>query len=96
MTQQLVLSPELMSRLKTEANRLGEPVDQVAERLLAERLPPTNLLESNLRLLAQWAEEAKEMDEIESETNAAILRAIDEDRLSDRKLFTAVLEGKVR
>ncbi len=36
----LDLSPDLYERLRTEAERLGKPAATVAEKWLAERLPP--------------------------------------------------------
>jgi hypothetical protein len=45
-------------------------------------------LKEKLELLKSWRLEAQMMDEAEMQSNEAVLRAIDEDRLSDRKLFT--------
>ena len=96
MTLQLALPPELISRLKTEAARLGEPMERVAERLLDERLPPSSPLESGRRLLADWTREAEAMSDQDGEANAAVLRSIDAHRLSDRPLFTEALKEEAQ
>jgi hypothetical protein len=94
MTLEIPLSPDLMNRLKTEAIRVGEPVERIAEQLLDRSLPASTSLESKLSLLAKWKQEAEQMDEAEMESNEAVLRAIDENRLSDRKLFADLFDGK--
>ena len=49
-----------------------------------------------IRLLRRWAVEDAAMTDAESAENEAILRAIDEDRLSDRKLFAHLWESPDR
>jgi hypothetical protein len=94
MTLQLSLTPELEKRLKTAAQRNGQSADQYAVRLLDEHLPPTGPNRAAAQMLLDWAREDAAMTDAESAENEKILRAIDEDRLSDRKLFTQVLQGR--
>jgi hypothetical protein len=47
-----------------------------------------------IEMLEAWAKEDEAMSDEESAENEAILRAIDEDRLSDRNLFTDILNDK--
>jgi hypothetical protein len=43
-------------------------------------------------MLHQWQAEDEALTPEDAAVNAEVLRAIDEDRLSDRKLFTKILE----
>lgn len=100
MMLQFTLPPELEDRLRREADRQGLPPHAVVLKLLESHLPPadpaTALSAADRRaatiaMLQQWAAEDEAMTEEEAASNAAVLRAIDEDRLSDRKLFEAIL-----
>jgi hypothetical protein len=93
MTLNIELSPDLEFRLKSEAARRGEPTDRVAVHLLDEHLPRAKQRDEAVDILKQWAEEATTMSDEEMASNAAVLRTIDDDRLSDRRLFDAVLSG---
>lgn len=42
-------------------------------------------------MLQQWLAEDAAMSSEETEANATVLRSIDDDRLSDRKLFRDIL-----
>ena len=92
---ELALPSELIERLKSEAARLGEPPDRVAERLLDERLPKVVSFEAGQLLIARWIKEAESMTEEEFESNAAVLRAIDSHR-PHRPLFTEILADAKR
>jgi len=105
MILQLNLSPELHERLLQEAERRQEPVEAVAMRLLDEHLPPLlesrrALLESRreaaIALLQQWMEEDAALTPEEAAANAEVLRALDEDRPSYRKLFTDILKDDAK
>ncbi|MCE9534273.1 MAG: hypothetical protein K8T89_24605 [Planctomycetes bacterium] len=62
---------------------------------LPEEKPPLSAKTlAAIAMLKAWAKEAEEMTDEESAENEAILRAIDENRLSDRKLFTEILSDK--
>jgi hypothetical protein len=55
-------------------------------------LPPEDRHSAAVAMLERWAREAENLSDQEAAENAAVLRAIDEDRLSDRKLFTDILK----
>ncbi len=68
----------------------------MAIRVLDEQLPPLNRTEAAVKLLSGWAIEAEQLTDAEVELNVAVLRAIDRDRLSERKLFTEILDEHPR
>jgi nucleoid-associated protein YgaU len=88
MTLNLSLSPDVETRLKAAATRNGQPADQYAVQPLDQHLPPAEPAQTAARMLLRWAEEAEALTDAESAENEQILRAIDADRLSDRKLFS--------
>jgi hypothetical protein len=96
MTLQLTLSGELEERLRQEAERRGQPTEAVALRLLEEHLPPP--LDARraaaIVMLGRWQDEDASLSPEETIANAEVLRALDEDRPSHRKLFTAVLKDQ--
>jgi hypothetical protein len=92
MTLQVTLSSDLVHRLHQESTRQGLSPDAVAVKLLEEHLPPAACAPDFLALLRQWQAEDQAMTDEESAANEEVLRAIDEDRLSDRKLFTEILK----
>ncbi|HKB01569.1 MAG TPA: hypothetical protein VKD90_05080 [Gemmataceae bacterium] len=94
MTLKLSLPPELERRLRAAASQKGERVDQFVVQLLDENLPPTDTKRAAANLLLDWAKEVEAMTDAESAENERILRAIDSDRLSDRKLFSHLFKGK--
>jgi hypothetical protein len=93
MTLQLTFPPELEERLRREAERCGESTELVALRLLDRHLPPPldDRRAAAVALLQRWTEEDAALSPDEAAANAAVLRALDEDRPSYRKLFTDVL-----
>lgn len=92
MTLHLTLPPPLDERLRQEAQRQGLPADAVTLKLLDEHLPRPERSAVLVAMLQQWQAEDEAMSDEEAAANAEVLRAIDEDRLSDRKLFTEVLK----
>jgi hypothetical protein len=94
MSMQLTLPPQLEERLKQEAARRGMTADACANQTLDQHLPPVidERRAAAIAMLERWAREAENMSEQEAAENAGVLRAIDEDRLSDRKLFTDILK----
>ena len=96
MTLHLALSREVEERLRQEAERRGEPTEAIALRLLEEHLPPA--LDARraaaVAMLGRWQDEDAALSREESTANAEVLRALDEDRPSYRKLFTAVLQDQ--
>lgn len=91
MTIALELSPELEDRLTREAQRMGLPTDQYAVWLLNQNLPTDDRRTELVELLQSWIDD----DDVEEqkETGDYLIHALDEDRLSDRKLFPKDLEG---
>jgi hypothetical protein len=92
MTLQLNLPPDVENRLRVESDRRGMSPDAVTLRLLDEHLPPMDQSTGFLALLQQWQAEEAAMSDEEKASNAEVLRAIDDDRLSNRKLFTTILK----
>ena len=94
MTLQLSLTPDLEKRLKTAASQKGKPAEQFVVQLLEDNLPPNGRNVAAAEMLRSWAKEDESMTDAESAENEEILRAIDEDRLSNRKLFSHLLKDK--
>src|SRR5438105_10004495 len=90
MNLQIVLPRELEERLRQEAERLGQPTESVALRLLDQHLPPVpdDRRAAAVALLNRWIEEDTALSSEEASANADLLRALDQDRPSYRKLFT--------
>jgi hypothetical protein len=91
MTFLLRLPADLERRLQQEAQRRGLPADQVTLRLLDENLPPTDQSSAVGALLQSWIDEDDAGEQ--KETGDYLVRALDGDRSSDRKLFPPNLEG---
>ncbi len=91
MTLTLTLPPELEERLKQETQRQGILADEFALQLLDERLPPRDRATEVVELLQSWIDE--DDSEEQKETGEYLVRALDEDRTSDRKLFPQELKG---
>jgi hypothetical protein len=87
MTLHLTLPPELETRLRTEAERRGEPTDVLAVRLLDQHLPAAERTRAAIEMLTRWASDAGELSDEEAEANAGVLKALDADRPSNRSLF---------
>lgn len=85
MTLTLELPVELEQRLTREASRQGLALDLYTLSLLESRLPPSNRSAELAALLESWIS-SNDADE-QRETGQYLSRALDEDRLSDRKLF---------
>lgn len=98
MTLQLDLHPELAMRLRHEAERRGQSTESVAVQLLAEHLPPPQDARqaAAVAMLRRWAEEDAQLPPEAAAANAKVLRALDEDRPSHRKLFSEVLKDTPR
>jgi hypothetical protein len=85
MTLTLHLPPELEHRLTQEAQRQGLAPDEYTVELLNKHLPPQDQRTELVTLLQAWIDE--EDVEEQRETGEYLIRALDEDRLSDRPLF---------
>ena len=90
MTMQITLPSPLEERLRQEAERRGQLEEAVALRVLDEHLPPA--LDARraaaVSLLRGWAKEDESLSPAELAANLEVLKAVDEDRPSNRKLFT--------
>jgi hypothetical protein len=91
MTLTLTLPPELEERLKQETRRQGVLADDFALRLLDERLPPRDRATELVDLLQSWIDEDDSAEQ--KATGQYLVRALDEDRTSERKLFPEELKG---
>jgi hypothetical protein len=94
MPMQLTLPPQLEERLKREAARRGIPADACALQLLEQHLPAPldDRRAAAVAMLQRWAEEDEALSPEEAAENANMLRLLDEDRPSYRKLFTDILK----
>jgi hypothetical protein len=91
MTFVLKLPADLEQRLQQEAQRRGLSADQVTLRLLDENLPAKSQSSAVGTLLQSWIDENDGGEQ--KETGDYLVRALDEDRLSERRLFPPELEG---
>lgn len=91
MTLKIDLTPDLEQRLAREADRRGVLAETLTLDLLNEHLPANDRQAELISLLQAWVEEGDA--EEQRETGEYLIRVLDEDRLSDRKLFPAELKG---
>ncbi len=93
----LNLPAELEERLKQEAGRRGLAPDACALQTLDQHLPPSGDRQAAaLAMLQQWSAEGAAMSPQEAAENAAVLRALDENRMSYRPLFANILKDARR
>ncbi len=94
MTLQLSLPAELEERLRQEAERSGQGEETVALRVLDQHLPPAQdgRRAVAVAMLRRWTEEDQALSATELAANAEVLRTVDEDRPSYRKLFPDLLQ----
>lgn len=90
MTLTLNLTADLEQRLIDEASRHGIPPDQFVLQVLKQSLPIHDQREQFAALLESWLEEDCEE---QKETFEYLVRSLDEDRPSQRKLFPPALKG---
>lgn len=91
MTLKLHLTPDLEQLLRLEAEKQGLPADEWTLRLLKKHLLPNEPGGGLKALVESWVTEG-DADE-QRETGEYLVRFLDEDRLSDRKLFPPELKG---
>ena len=97
MTLQLTLSPELEERLRSEAECRGLSAEAVVLQLLEQHLPNVMTDErrvATIAMLHRWMEEDAALTPEEEAANAEVLRTLDKDRPSHRKLFTDILKDE--
>jgi predicted transcriptional regulator len=89
----LTLDPELEQRLQREASCQGLSPQQYAVQALEEHVSQADRerREKAVALVQSWIDEGDE--EEQKETGEYLIRVLDEDRLSDRKLFPDELKG---
>lgn len=89
----LALAPELEERLKQEAARRGLPPAEYASKVLEEHISQAERerREKAIALVQSWIDEGDEQEQ--KETWEYLVRVLDEDRTSARKLFPEELKG---
>jgi hypothetical protein len=91
MTLKVRLTKDLERDVREEAERQGLPVEEWTLRLIKENLPSSSRAAAVEDLIESWIQEGD--TEEQRETGEYLIRALDEDRLSDRKLFPPELKG---
>ena len=91
MTLTLDLSTDLENRLHAAAQANGVTPSEYAVQVLNEKLSDAERRQQAIALLRSWRENGDA--EQQRETMEFLIKALDEDRLSDRKLFPPELKG---
>lgn len=91
MTLTLNLSPELEQYLLQEASQHGISVEALALQLLTNSILLKQKQTEAVNLLQSWLD--AEDEEEQQETGQYLIQVLDDDRLSERKLFPAELKG---
>ncbi|MCT7951726.1 hypothetical protein NG798_18135 [Ancylothrix sp. C2] len=91
MTLKLNLTPELESCLIKQAEIEGVSVESYAVEILTKHLFADERREKLVDLLQNWIEETEPQEQ--QETGEYLIKALDNDRLSDRQLFPDELKG---
>lgn len=91
MVLELQIPSALSHRLEQEAQRQGLQAGELTLRLLEERLPAKDTRQEIVALIESWIE-ADDVEE-QKETGAFLVKALDEDRPSQRPLFVPELKG---
>jgi hypothetical protein len=88
----LDLTPELELYLRQQAEQQGMSVEIYTSQLLTEYVSTKEKQSRLVNLLQSWLDE-DDVDE-QQETGEYLIKALDEDRLSERQLFPTELKGK--
>ena len=91
MTLTLTLPPELEQRLQQASEHQHLSAVEFALQLLDKHLPTKDRQTELIALLQSWIDDDEPEEQIE--TGEYLVRVLDEDRLSDRKLFPDELQG---
>jgi hypothetical protein len=91
MTLTLTLPADLEQRLAQEASERGLAIDQYTLQVLQQLVPPVDKRKKLAEAIESWIE--NDDPEEQRETQEYLIRALDEDRLSDRKLFPPEKKG---
>lgn len=92
MTLKIDLTPDLEQRLTREAERQGLPAERFTLELLEKHLPPKSEQAELVSLLRSWMDEDDAGEH--RETGEYLVTTLDDDRLSNRKLFPPELKGR--
>lgn len=90
MTLQLIIPDELRERLAKAAEQGDVSIETFAVQLLEQHLPAANPARA-IALLQSWIDNGDVAEQ--TSTGDYLIKALDEDRLSNRKLFPPELEG---
>lgn len=91
MTLTLNLPPELEQYLAQQAQQQGISIETYTLQILEECILPKENQSKLVNLLQSWMDEG-DADE-QQETGEYLINALDENRLSNRKLFPIELKG---
>ena len=91
MTIMLNLSPEMEQYLAQKANQQGLSVDALALKLLTDSIAKQQEQAKAVDVLQSWIDD--ENTEEQQETGQYLIQTLDEDRLSNRKLFPNKMKG---
>ena len=91
MTLTLNLPPELEEYLLKEADQQQISIEVMTLQILTQSALSQQKQAAAVALLQSWIDD--EDEEEQQETGEYLLNALDEDRLSDRKLFPPELKG---
>ena len=90
MTLTLNLPPELEQYLLQEANQSGTSIEAMTLQLLTHSVLQRQKQVEAVNLLQSWIDDD---DDEQQETGQYLIRALDEDRLSERQLFPIEMKG---
>ena len=91
MTLTLNIPPEIEQQLDRKAREQGISTEAYALQLLSESISVQEKSTKLVNLLQSWIDEDDTAEQ--QETGEYLIQALDEDRLSDRKLFPSELKG---
>lgn len=91
MTLTLSIPPEIEQQLDRKAREQGLSIEAYALQLLSESISVQEKSTKLVNLLQSWIDEDDVQEQ--KETGEYLVQALDEDRLSDRKLFPSELKG---
>jgi hypothetical protein len=92
MTLKVDLTLELEERLRHEAERNGVPEAECIVRILDAHRPRASRRAQAVALLQSWIDGREAEDQ--RETGDDLVRVLNEDRLSDRKVFPSEVKGQ--
>ncbi|MFK0735601.1 MAG: toxin-antitoxin system HicB family antitoxin [Gloeotrichia echinulata GP01] len=91
MTLTLNLPPELEQYLALEAKQQGVSVETYTLQILQQYILPKDKQTKLVNVLQSWMDE--DDDQEQHQTGEYLIDALDQNRLSDRKLFPVELKG---